>query len=82
MKNENIVNFLKKVEKEEIIPHVKPCTRTTLPEDYLNLIIDRFANTSIQDTVRRVAFDGYSRHAGFLMPSITDGITKNKSIKV
>ncbi len=80
MKNENIVNFLKKVEREEIIPHVSPVPGLT-PEGYLNLIIDRFANTSIQDTVRRVAFDGYSRHAGFLMPSITDGITKNKSIQ-
>ncbi|MDB9776911.1 mannitol dehydrogenase family protein [Alphaproteobacteria bacterium] len=79
MKNEIIVGFLKKVEKEEIIPHVKPVPGFT-PKDYLNLIINRFANKSIQDTVRRVAFDGHSRHAGFLMPSILDGIKNNKSI--
>ena len=79
MKNEIIVSFLKKVEKEEIIPHVKPVPGYT-PKDYLNLVIDRFANKSIQDTVRRVAFDGHSRHAGFLLPSIIDGIKNNKSI--
>ena len=79
MKNEIIVGFLKKVEKEEIIPHVKPVPGLT-PKDYLNLVIDRFSNKSIQDTVRRVAFDGYSRHMGFLLPSILDGIKKNASI--
>ena len=79
MENKIIVGFLKKVEKEEIIPHVKPVPGLT-PKDYLNLVIDRFSNKSIQDTVRRVAFDGYSRHMGFLLPSILDGIKKNASI--
>ena len=79
MENKIIVEFLKKVEKEEIIPHVKPVPGLT-PKNYLNLVIDRFSNKSIQDTVRRVAFDGYSRHMGFLLPSILDGIKKNASI--
>lgn len=79
MENKIIVGFLKKVEKEEIIPHVKPVPELT-PKNYLNLVIDRFSNKSIQDTVRRVAFDGYSRHTGFLLPSILDGIKKNASI--
>ena len=41
----------------------------------------RFANPSIQDTIRRIAFDGSSRHAVFITPSIRDGLSKNNSIE-
>jgi len=79
MKNKTIVNLLEKIEKEEIIPHIKPVPGYT-PLEYYELIAARFSNPSIQDTIRRVAFDGSSRHAGFLVPSIKDGIKNNISI--
>ena len=45
------------------------------------MISDRFADPSIQDTIRRIAFDGSSRHAVFITPSIRDGLSKNNSIE-
>ena len=79
MKNEMIVKLLEKIEKDEIIPHIKPVPGYT-PMEYFELISARFSNPSIQDTIRRVAFDGSSRHSGFLVPSIKDGIEHNISI--
>ncbi len=66
--------FLHKVVTEEIVPHVKPVPGMT-PQNYLTLIDRRFSNPDIKDTTRRVAFDGSSRHPGFLVPSIRDGLT-------
>ena len=79
MRNKMIVSLLEKIEKGEIIPHIKPVPGYT-PLEYYELIASRFSNPSIQDTTRRVAFDGSSRHAGFLVPSIKDGIKHNISI--
>jgi mannitol 2-dehydrogenase len=44
------------------------------PAAYLTLIEGRFANPAIRDTTRRVAFDGSSRHTGFVLPILRDGI--------
>ena len=79
MKNKMIVSLLEKIEKDEIIPHIKPVPGYT-PLEYYELIAARFSNPSIQDTIRRIAFDGSSRHSGFLVPSIKDGIKHNISI--
>ena len=60
-----------KVQVEEILPQVEAVPGFTPPE-YLDLIEHRFSNPRIVDTVRRVAFDGSSRHPGFLLPSIRE----------
>ena len=80
MKNPLLSNLLEKVEQNDILPHVSPVPGLT-PQDYLKLISGRFANPSIQDTVRRIAFDGSSRHAVFITPSIRDGIEMGLSNK-
>lgn len=67
--------LFRKVASQEIVPHVKPVPDMT-PEAYVDLIETRFANPRILDTVRRVAFDGSSRHAGFLLPTIREAIAK------
>lgn len=61
--------LFRKVASEEIAPHVQPVPGFT-PEAYVALIDRRFANPEIKDTVRRVAFDGASRHTGFILPVI------------
>ena len=65
--------FFNKVQREEIAPHVGPVPEFE-PEDYLDLIGRRFSNPAIGDTVRRVSFDGSSRHPGFVLPSLRDGL--------
>lgn len=62
-----------KVETGEIAPHVDPVPGMT-PGAYVELIARRFSNPEIRDTVRRVAFDGSSRHPGFVLPILRDAL--------
>lgn len=71
--------FLRRVVTDEIAPHVKPVPGID-PLAYLDLIDGRFSNPEIRDTTRRVAFDGSSRHPGFIMPSIRDGLAAGKPV--
>jgi mannitol 2-dehydrogenase len=50
------------------------------PSAYVDLISRRFSNPQIVDTVRRVAFDGSSRHTGFLLPTIRDALAAGTPI--
>ena len=68
-----IGQFFRKVEVEEILPHVAEVPGYT-PQEYLDLIERRFRNPAIVDTTRRIAFDGSSRHPGFVLPSVRDGL--------
>ena len=68
--------MFRKLELEEIVPHVKAVPDME-PADYVELIIKRFANPKIVDTVRRVAAEGSSRHPGFILPIIQDCLAKD-----
>jgi mannitol 2-dehydrogenase len=68
-----IAAFLGRTLRTEIAPHVAPTPDMT-PEAYIALIERRFANPAVVDTVRRVAFDGSSRHPGFLLPIVRDAL--------
>ena len=74
-----IRGVFRKIEVEEIVPHGAAVPGMT-PTAYVDLIEQRFANPEIRDTTRRVAFDGSSRHTGFLHPIIRDAIAKNTPI--
>lgn len=78
--HKGIASFFRKVEREEIAPHVDPVPNMA-PEAYAALIENRFANPAIRDTVRRVAFDGSSRHTGFLLPVLRDAIAAGGAIE-
>jgi mannitol 2-dehydrogenase len=62
-----------KVQMTEIVPHIVPVPGMT-PEQYVDLIARRFSNPSIHDRIRRVTFDGSSRHPGFVLPSLRDAL--------
>ena len=68
-----IAGLFRKIEVEEIVPHVAAVPSMT-PLGYVDLVERRFCNAEIFDTTRRVAFDGSSRHAGFLHPIIRDAL--------
>lgn len=72
--------FFRKVQTEEIIPHVKPVAGMG-PSDYLGLVGRRFSNRSIVDTTRRVAFDGSSRHSGFVLPIVRDALSAGAPVE-
>jgi len=63
----------------EISPHVKAVPGMA-PADYVELIHRRFSNAKIVDTTRRVAYDGSSRHPGFILPTVREGLATGDSI--
>jgi mannitol 2-dehydrogenase len=75
-----LASFFRKVEESEILPQVAPVPGMT-PQAYLALIERRFANPAIVDTTRRVAFDGSSRHTGFLLPGLRERLAAGASIE-
>lgn len=79
MANPMIAEFFRKVEQECIAPYVTSVPDMT-PLQYLDLITRRFANPKIHDTTRRVAFDGSSRHPGFVLPILRDALAANGEI--
>lgn len=79
MAHDGIRNFFDRVAHTEILPHLAAVPNMPSAR-YVNLIKDRFANPRIVDTTRRVAFDGASRHPGFLIPSIRDGLAAGTPI--
>jgi mannitol 2-dehydrogenase len=80
MRHPLIYRFFCKVQSEEIAPHVVPVPGMT-PRQYLELIDQRFSNPAIVDTIRRVAFDGSSRHPGMVLPTVHDGLAGGVSIE-
>ena len=71
--------FVRKVAKTEIVRQVDPVPGMT-PAAYVDLVDRRFSNPEIIDTVRRVAFDGASRHPGFILPTLRDALAKGDPI--
>jgi len=79
MSHDTLGAFFDKVQREEIFPCVKEVPGMT-PQDYLVLTARRFANPAIGDTIRRIAFDGSSRHPGFVLPTVHDAITSGSPL--
>ena len=75
MEHPLVHGLFKKVEINEIVPHVDAVPNME-PDAYAELIERRFSNTEILDTTRRVAFDGSSRHPGFILPSLRGCLDK------
>lgn len=71
--------YFHKVLTDEIAPIVRPVPDMT-PAGYVDLIEERFSNAAIVDTTRRVAFDGSSRHTGFLLPAITQALADGRPV--
>ena len=78
--NDLIQSLLVKVATHEIAPTVTPVPGMT-PEAYVDLVHRRFSNPEIIDTVRRVAFDGASRHPAFLLPTLVDRVESGSSFE-
>ncbi|MEJ6389228.1 mannitol dehydrogenase family protein [Gymnodinialimonas ulvae] len=80
MADPDILAFWRKVEGEGIAPYVAAVPGMT-PAAYVDLIETRFANPTIKDTVRRVAFDGSSRHTGFILPILREALAVEASVE-
>lgn len=79
MADPDVSAFFAKVEAHEIAPTVASVPDMT-PGQYLEQITKRFSNPMIRDTIRRIAFDGSSRHPGFILPILRDALNANAQI--
>lgn len=80
MEHAGICAVFEKIEREEILPHIAAVPGFT-PEAYIDLLVARFSNPMIVDTTRRVAFDGSSRHPGFVLGSVRDGLAAGTPVE-
>lgn len=80
MADRDIAALFAKVQTTEIAPLVGGTPEVT-PLEYVALITSRFSNPEIHDTTRRVAFDGISRHRGFLVPIIQDALAGGRPVE-
>jgi mannitol 2-dehydrogenase len=71
---------LRKLEHEEIIPQV-PIVPDITREDYFALIVRRFSNPKIKDTIRRIALDGSNRQPKFILPVVADRLAAGKDVR-
>ncbi|MEM7718510.1 MAG: hypothetical protein AAF222_04845 [Pseudomonadota bacterium] len=67
-------SFFRKNPQTEIAPLVKPVPGMK-PQTYTVPVERRISNPTTRDTVRRVVFDGNSRHLDFVLPTIRDART-------
>jgi mannitol 2-dehydrogenase len=75
MQSTQIKGLFRKVALKEILPHIAPVPEIT-PAAYVDLVDVRFSNLAMIDTVRRVAFDGSSRHTGAVLPIIRTALAE------
>ena len=74
-----VANFLDRLERTEIIPHV-PSIPGTDPTAYFERCAERFANPKIGDTVRRLCLDGSNRQPKFVVPTIRDRLAASAPV--
>ncbi len=79
MEHPAIRGFFLKAEIGEIAPQVAAVPEINAAE-YVRLIERRFSNPAIVDTTRRVAFDGSSRHPGFILPIIRERLAAGRPV--
>lgn len=79
MAHPQISAFFRRVERSEIAPEVEAVPGMTA-DAYVSLVDRRFSNPSIIDTTRRVAFDGSSRHTGFLHPVLRERLAAGRPV--
>ena len=75
MADPQIRAFLDKIETTEILPIIPPVPDTDLIA-YKQLILDRFSNPEVADTIRRLCFDGSNRQPKFIVTSIRDRLAQ------
>lgn len=71
MADAQVRGFLDAVLTREVLPIVPPVPGVDLG-DYKALIVERFANPEVADTVRRLCLDGSNRQPKFIVTSIRD----------
>ena len=75
----DILQWVKTLLTKEAIPTLKPLPGVGYHE-YLDKVLDRFANTEIGDTLSRIAEEGSERQPKFILPAVMDALGAGKSV--
>ncbi|TGN67117.1 mannitol dehydrogenase family protein [Paracoccus liaowanqingii] len=79
MADPQIRDWLVALETREIIPTLHPIEGVSY-DDYLALIVDRFSNPRIGDTIPRLCLDGSNRQPKFILPTLRDRLAAGGSV--
>ncbi|WP_422377973.1 mannitol dehydrogenase family protein [Roseibium sp.] len=71
--------YLKRLEKQEILPTVPQIPGVSF-EAYLDTVMERFSNPAVGDTIPRLCLDGSNRQPKFILPAIQDRLDRSLSI--
>lgn len=80
MADPQIEAWLRALETREIIPTLKPIPGVDYGQ-YLELIVSRFANPEIGDTIPRLCLDGSNRQPKFILPTLQDALNDDGAIE-
>ena len=72
-----ITGYLEKMVAEEIIPTLHPVPGIDF-NDYFKLIVERFSNAEVGDTIPRLCVDSSNRLPKFILPIIAANLDSNK----
>ncbi len=72
--------YVKKLEKDEIIPTVPPVPGIDLTH-YLEQTLERFSNPGIGDTIARLCQDGSNRQPKFILPTLADRLDRGLPVQ-
>jgi len=78
MAEPTILAFLKKLITEEVTPTLQPVAGVDF-EDYFELVIKRFSNKEIGDTISRLCLDSSNRLPKFILPIVSATLDSNKN---
>ncbi|ODT57660.1 MULTISPECIES: mannitol dehydrogenase family protein [Paracoccus] len=79
MADGDIAAWLRALETREIVPTLQPIPGVSY-DDYLALIVSRFSNPEIGDTIPRLCLDGSNRQPKFILPTLRDRLAVGASI--
>ncbi|MGZ3218074.1 mannitol dehydrogenase family protein [Paracoccus sp. T5] len=74
-----IADWLRALETREILPTLQPIPGVSY-DAYLALIVSRFSNPEIGDTIPRLCLDGSNRQPKFILPTLRDRLVAGGGI--
>lgn len=79
MGDDLICGYFLQLQRNEIVPLVPPVPDTDL-EVYVGQVADRFSNSKMADTNRRVCFDGSNRQPKYVLPTVQDALRHGRPV--
>jgi mannitol 2-dehydrogenase len=75
-----IRDWLIALEEREVVPTLSPIHGVDYTE-YQALIVDRFSNPEVGDTIPRLCLDGSNRQPKFILPTLADALEKGLAME-